>query len=292
MDDDALATLRAIDRKDFHEIWEKAKGGQLQALTEEEQRLGKIMLDHSDEYFNQFEFADALADHEYDPETEVNPFLHVVLHAVAEKQVGDRDPIEAFQFYNAMLRNKCSRHEAIHLLNIILVKFIFQILKEKKPFPLETYRRTLKEFKSRNPKKISRLVEDIQFDQEQERTEKRRLDARIERFLTELRQRHPHIRPHEEDDDDWWQEGIRMLRSGNLEGAEKKFEQLILAEPEHHDGYEGLALVCQHRGRKDLGLYLIEHALALARGFFEEGALDQEILGEMEEEKRGMLNMK
>jgi hypothetical protein len=165
MDDSVFETLRGINRKHFYDIWKKAQSGELQGLTEEEQRLGKIMLDHSDEYFNQFEFADALADHEYDPETEVNPFLHVILHTVAEKQVEDRDPIEAFQFYNAMLRNKCSRHEAIHLLNIILVKFIFQILKEKKPFPLESYRKILKEYKSRNPKKINQLVEDIQFDE-------------------------------------------------------------------------------------------------------------------------------
>ena len=165
MDDSFLGTLRGINRKHFHEIWKKAQSGELQGLNEEEQHLGKIMLDHSDEYFNQFEFADALADHEYDPETEVNPFLHVILHVIAEKQVEDRDPIEAFQFYNAMLRNKCSRHEAIHLLNIILVKFIFQILKEKKPFPLESYRKILKEYKSRNPKKINQLVEDIQFDE-------------------------------------------------------------------------------------------------------------------------------
>jgi len=270
MDDSAFETLREINRKHFHDIWKKAQNGELQGLTEEEQRLGKIMLDHSEEYFNQFEFADALTDHEYDPETEVNPFLHVTLHAIAEKQVQDRNPIEAFQFYNAMLRNKCSRHEAIHLLNIILVKFIFQILKEKKPFPLESYRKILKEYKSRNPKKINRLVEDIQIDEKQERNEKK-LDPRIERFLGELKQRHPNIRAHEEDDDDWWQEGMRMLRSGDLEGAEKKFEQLILAEPEHHDGYEGLALIYQSKGRRKEALLLIEHALTLAKGFFEEG---------------------
>jgi hypothetical protein len=162
MDDSAFKTLRGINRKHYHEIWRKAQNGELEDLNEEKQRLGKIMLDHSDEYFNQFEFADALADHEYAPGAEVNPFLHVMLHAIAEKQIQDRDPIEAFQFYNAMLRNKCSRHEAIHLLNIILVKFIFQILKEKKPFPLEDYRKILKEFKSRSPKKINQLVENIQ----------------------------------------------------------------------------------------------------------------------------------
>jgi len=150
--------FREINRKHFYEIWKKAQNGELQGLDEEEQRLGKIMLEHSDEYFNQFEFADAMADHEYDPETEVNPFLHVILHAVAEKQVEDYDPIEAFQFYNAMLRKKCSRHEAIHLLNIILVKFIFQTLKEKKAFPLESYRKILKEYKSRKPEKIDQLL--------------------------------------------------------------------------------------------------------------------------------------
>jgi hypothetical protein len=165
MDDSVFGMLRGINRKNFHEIWKKAQSGELEGLNEEEQRLGKIMLDHSDEFFNQFEFADALADHEYDPETEVNPFLHVVLHVVAEKQVEDHDPIEAFQFYNAMLRNKCSRHEAIHLLGSILVKFIFQILKEKKSFPLESYRKILKKYKSRNPKKINQLIEDIQFDE-------------------------------------------------------------------------------------------------------------------------------
>jgi hypothetical protein len=158
MDDSVFETLRGINRKHFYEIWKKAQNGELQGLNEEEQRLGKIMLEHSDEYFNQFEFADAMADHEYNPESEVNPFLHVTLHAIAEKQIQDRNPIEAFQFYNAMLRKKCSRHEAIHLLNIILVKFIFQILKEKKPFPLETYRKTLKEFKSRKPEKIDQLL--------------------------------------------------------------------------------------------------------------------------------------
>lgn len=167
MDDSVFKVFREINRQHFHEIWEKAQSGQLQELSEEEQSLGKIMLDHSDKYFNQFEFADTLADHEYDPGSEVNPFLHVTLHAIAEKQIEDRDPIEAFQFYNAMLRKKCSPHEAVHLLSTILVRFIFQILKEKKPFPLETYRKTLKELKPRNPKKINQLLEDIPFDKNQ-----------------------------------------------------------------------------------------------------------------------------
>ena len=55
--------------------------------------------------------------------------------------------------------NKCSRHEAIHLLLNIMVKFLFKTLKEKVDFPLDSYRKVLVEYKSRKPEKIIRLLE-------------------------------------------------------------------------------------------------------------------------------------
>ena len=60
MDDSVFGMLQGINRKHFHEIWKKAQNGKLKGLNEEEQRLGQIMLDHSEEYFNQFEFADIM----------------------------------------------------------------------------------------------------------------------------------------------------------------------------------------------------------------------------------------
>ncbi len=159
MIDPLFKLFREVNREHLHTIWQKAQTGDREGLGEEEQQLAKIMLDHSDEYFNQFEFADVLADREFDPESEVNPFLHITLHAIAEKQVQDRDPIEAFQFYNAMLKNKCTRHEAIHLLAAILIKFIFPVLKERVRFSLDGYRNLLKKYKSRRPEKIFDLLE-------------------------------------------------------------------------------------------------------------------------------------
>jgi len=41
MDDFAFKTLRGINRKHFYDIWKKAQNGELQGLTEEEQRLGQ-----------------------------------------------------------------------------------------------------------------------------------------------------------------------------------------------------------------------------------------------------------
>lgn len=68
------------DQKCVHSLLRRAREG----LNEEERQLARIMFDHSEEYFDQFEFADALADREFDSEREVNPVFHVALHAVAE----------------------------------------------------------------------------------------------------------------------------------------------------------------------------------------------------------------
>ncbi len=157
--DSAFEAFRQANREHLHSIWRKAQDGQLDGLDEEERRLAEIMLDHSDEYFNQFEFADVLTDHEFDAESEVNPFMHVALHALLEKQLKDREPIEALQFYNAMLRNRCSAHEAIHLLMAVLIKFLFPIFKKRGRFDLDGYRKLLRMYKMRKPDKILTLLE-------------------------------------------------------------------------------------------------------------------------------------
>jgi len=157
--DSAFEAFRQGNRQHLHNIWRRAQSGHLNGLSEEEGRLAEVMLAHSDEYFNQFEFADVLADRGFNPESEVNPFMHVTLHALLEKQIKDHEPIEALQFYNAMLRNKCTAHEAIHLLMGILLKFLFPILTKQGRFDLDGYRKLLKMCKTRKPDKVVALLE-------------------------------------------------------------------------------------------------------------------------------------
>jgi hypothetical protein len=157
--DSAFKAFQQANRKNIHSIWRRARDGQLDGLAEEERRLAEIMLAHSDEYFNQFEFADVLADHEFNPKGEVNPFMHVALHALLEKQLNDHEPIEALQFYNAMLRTRCTAHEAIHLLMGVLLKFLFPILTKRGRFDLDGYRKLLKIYKTRKPDKIVAFLE-------------------------------------------------------------------------------------------------------------------------------------
>jgi hypothetical protein len=159
MEDDTRKLLRSVSRDHFHFIWENAKNNDLEDLDEDEKRLAKIMLMHEDEFFNEFEFADVLNEREYDPETESNPFLHIVIHDVIENQIRNRDPIESVQFYNAMRNKKYPHHDTIHLIGAILAPFFFEIIQTKEPFDQNRYISLLKKYKSRKPEKIWSLIE-------------------------------------------------------------------------------------------------------------------------------------
>ena len=159
LDHALMRQMRFASRQEMYELWQKAKAKDLDDLDPERLRLAKIMQAHETEFANQFEFADLTYDHEYDPEREVNPFLHIYIHSVVETQLDTADPIEATQFYNAMRRKKCSHHDALHLIGAILAPLLYEVLLSVREFDLETYRALLKKYKTRNPEKIANLLE-------------------------------------------------------------------------------------------------------------------------------------
>jgi len=159
MKDEALKLFRSTNREHLHFLWERAKNNEIESLNNEDRRLAEAMLLHEDEFFNEFEFADVLHDKELNPDTDVNPFLHITIHTVVENQFAAKDPIEVFQFYNAMRKKKCSHHDTIHLIGAILVPLMFDTMKNKKPFDNDRYVSMLKKYKSRNPDKIWALLD-------------------------------------------------------------------------------------------------------------------------------------
>jgi hypothetical protein len=158
MEDENRKELKKLSGERSRLIWEIAKTGDLNTLSPEDKKLAEIMLEH-EEYHNQFEIADLLSEHEYDVDKEVNPFVHVTMHGIAETQLENKDPIEVYQFYNAMRKKKASHHEAVHLICAVLAPLIFETLKEKKMFDLEEYRSQLKSYKYMKPEKIFSSVE-------------------------------------------------------------------------------------------------------------------------------------
>ncbi|CAB1061378.1 hypothetical protein D1BOALGB6SA_6151 [Olavius sp. associated proteobacterium Delta 1] len=159
MDEEINKLLRRVSREEMYELWGRAKEGDFEDLTDEEERIARIMLDHQDEFYNQFEFADLTYDHEYDPDTEYDPFLHITIHSIVEAQLEQKEPVETFQFYNAIRKKKYSHHDAIHFVGQILICLIFDVMKYKRPFNLELYRKLLKKYKTRNPEKFMELLE-------------------------------------------------------------------------------------------------------------------------------------
>ncbi|MDI6753046.1 MAG: DUF1841 family protein [Thermodesulfobacteriota bacterium] len=163
MEDEARMELKKLSGEHSRLLWEIAKTGDLSTLSPENKKLAEIMLEH-EEYHNQFEIADLLSEHEYDVDNEINPFLHVTIHAIAETQLENRDPIEVYQFYNAMRKKKASHHEAVHLICAVLAPFIFKTGRDKKMFDLEEYRSQLKSYKYMKPEKIFSSLEKQEED--------------------------------------------------------------------------------------------------------------------------------
>ncbi|MBW1675318.1 MAG: DUF1841 family protein [Deltaproteobacteria bacterium] len=152
--DEMFSELRRLNRERMHMIWQVAKSGDLDVLDGQERRLAELMLEHQDEYFNQFEMADVLGDHQFDPESETDPFLHITFHTIVENQLEAKEPIETYQFYNSMRKQKVSHHNTVHLVGAILAPLILNTLQQRRAFDLEKYKSLLKKCKDKKPEKI------------------------------------------------------------------------------------------------------------------------------------------
>lgn len=93
-------------------------------------------------------------------------------------------------------------------------------------------------------------------------------------YIKRIKREINYIRPFENDDLEWYEEGLKLLETGKLREAELKFKELIVSQPESQDGYEGLSLVYEKLGRKDEALFFINEAYNKARKYFKEDTLE------------------
>lgn len=108
--------------------------------------------------------------------------------------------------------------------------------------------------------------------------------ATLEDHLRRLRSEFPLIRPFaEEDDVNWWNDGLDAFEANQLPRAEQIFKKLVLAQPEHFDGYYGLAQVYQRQRQLDLAILFADEAIRLGQAFIDDGTLDPSTMAEMKE---------
>ncbi len=97
-----------------------------------------------------------------------------------------------------------------------------------------------------------------------------------------MRSEFPDIRPFEEEDDvHWWNDGLNALEANQLPRAEKIFKKLTLAQPEHFDGYYGLAQVYQRQHQLPQAILFADEAIRLAQAFLADGSLDPSTILEL-----------
>ena len=160
----------AADRRVFKMLWERAKQDDFEGLNDEQRRIAQALQLHAEEYSEIFDNPEVLDKIALDPEEDVNPFVHISLHAAVESQLENRDPVEVLQFYNAMRRRNYPRHDTIHLIGAILVPLISRVMKWLTPFDNARYVKLLRKYKSRKPEKIWDLLEE-EFEREDARVE-------------------------------------------------------------------------------------------------------------------------
>ena len=94
----------------------------------------------------------------------------------------------------------------------------------------------------------------------------------LEACLRRMRKEFPTIRPlAEEEDLNWWNDGLDALQAKDLKRAEAIFKKLALAQPEHFDGYDGLAQVYQRRHQWAQAIRFAEAAVRLGEAMPSDG---------------------
>ena len=101
-------------------------------------------------------------------------------------------------------------------------------------------------------------------------------------FLDEIKKEYSDIKPHKGDE---FHSYFLDVERYELTEAEDFFKRLIQSQPEHRDGFWGLARVYKKKGERDKMIYFYDQAIKKAKEFLKENAIDLEVIKMIESEK-------
>lgn len=101
-------------------------------------------------------------------------------------------------------------------------------------------------------------------------------------YLKELRDEFPEIKAFDEDDFEWIDEANEFIRKGKIKKAEELYKKLCLSQPEHFDGFLGVARICYERSEQEKALWFMKQAVKKAKAFLTEDAIDEEVIDLLE----------
>jgi hypothetical protein len=160
-DDDAKdyqKLQRRYFRENVHRVWEMVKAGRRNELSDKDNDLALIIMDHQ-EYSDHFENTAILDGREYDAGGQFNPFLHISTHKMVEDQLTADSPAETTLFCEAMEEKGLSRHDAVHFVIMILLHLLYTSEANGRPFDKVRYRRLLDKCSKVEPSEIEGVIE-------------------------------------------------------------------------------------------------------------------------------------
>jgi hypothetical protein len=108
-------------------------------------------------------------------------------------------------------------------------------------------------------------------------------------YLKEIKEEFPNIKPFENDDLERFSQAMDLLKEQNYEEAEVIFKKLCFSQPDHHDGFEGLALIFYRKGEFEKANWFMQEAIKKAAKFLDDEKIDPEIIEEMKNAYQKML---
>ena len=150
---------RKLFRQNIHHIWSMVKSGRRDELSEADNNLAEILMDH-EEYSDHFENTDILDGSEYEAGVTFNPFLHISTHRMVEDQLLADSPVEAAIFCETMEGRGFSRHEVIHFIIMILLHVMYASASGNRPFDATRYKRLLTKCKNVEPSEMEKVIEE------------------------------------------------------------------------------------------------------------------------------------
>lgn len=101
-------------------------------------------------------------------------------------------------------------------------------------------------------------------------------------YLKEIKREFPGLKPYEDDDLEWINEAMDFFRNEEYDEAAVLLKKLCLSQPDHFDGFEGLAYYYYIKGDFERADWFMQEAIKRAVKFLNDDSIDPDKIEEME----------
>lgn len=107
-------------------------------------------------------------------------------------------------------------------------------------------------------------------------------------IIEELKKKYSDIEEYTLESGDWEDQGVEAFKNENYALAIENFEKVIVAIPDHYNGWEMCSYALYENGEKEKAVSYLEKGIEAARAFEGEAKLPEEMIEDMEKSLTAM----